>query len=130
MRDLHMLWAGLVGFLVDNLLSMILVPIGFFMANIDDQLKLDLTKPVHVLVALVVPSLMTLIGGGVAGYIAPNDARPAGAIVGGIGILMLTISMDTSVPYMLQYSIAQCVATIGAMIVADIVAQRKLRRRV
>ncbi len=129
MRGLRMVWAALTGWMVDYLLSFFIVNGGYALAGIKLSTDLNLTQPVHVLVALILPVALTLVGGGVAGALAPLDPTPAGALVGGMGLLfMATGALDLDDPHALAFIIAQCVAVIGAAAAATIVAHRRRSR--
>lgn len=127
MRGLRMIWAALTGWMIDYMLTFFVVGSGYAVAGITTNNDLDFSRPVHVLLGLILPVLMTLIGGGVAGAIAPQDATPAGALVGGIGLLMM-LGMDMSAKYTLATIIAQCVAVAGGAGVATLVARRQRKQ--
>jgi len=129
MRALRMVWAALVGYTVDYFLSIIFVSAGYALANIATPDDLTFAQPIHVMVGLVLPVLMTMVGGGVAGRLAPLDPTPAGALVGGIGLIeMATGMLDIGGPHALAFIIAQCVAVVGAAAVATFVAYRRRSR--
>ncbi len=129
MRGLRMVWAALTGWTVDYFLSFFVVGGGYALAGIKLPTDLNLTQPVHVLVALILPVAMTLVGGGVAGALAPLDPTPAGALVGGMSLLFMAAGdLDLDDPHALAFIIAQCVAVIGAAAVATIVAHRRRSR--
>ncbi len=129
MRGLRLVWAALTGWMVDYFLSYFIVGGGYALAGISISDDLNFTQPVHVLVGLVLPVVMTMIGGGLAGAMAPLDPTPAGALVGGIGLItMATGALDLDDPHALAFIIAQCVAVIGAAAVATLVAYRRRSR--
>jgi hypothetical protein len=129
MRGLQLLWAGIVGWMVDTLLTMLIVGGGMALAGIDTTDSLDFSRPVHILLGLVLPIMMTAIGGGVAGAIIPEDATPAGALVGGIGLLtMLMDGIDPDARHTLTFIIAQCLAVFAAALSANLVAARRRSR--
>jgi hypothetical protein len=129
MRGLRLVWAALAGWMVDSLLTTFIVGGGYALAGIDQPSDLNFTQPVHILVGLILPVVMTMIGGGVAGAMAPLDPTPAGALVGGIGLLMMAAGeIDMDQPHALAFIIAQCVAVFGAAAVATIVAHRRRSR--
>ena len=126
MRGLRMVWAALTGYIVDVFLSSLIVGGGYALANIAAPGDINFTQPVHVLVGLVLPVLMTMVGGGVAGALAPLDPTPAGALVGGLGLItMAAEGSDMYKPHALVFIIAQCVAVFGAAAVATLVARRR-----
>lgn len=129
MRVLRMIWAALLGWMVDYLLTSIFVGLAFAIIGLQSTDELNFAQPMHILVGLGLPVLMTMIGGGVAGATAPLDPTPAGALVGGIGLLMMsTGGIDMESRHALAFIIAQCVAVVGAAITATLVAHRQQRR--
>lgn len=129
MRGLRIVWAGLVGWMVDNLLTTFIVGGGMALANINQTAELDFTRPLHIILGLVLPILMTVIGGGVAGAVAPEDPTPAGALVGGIGLIMMSVEgLDMTAKHSLTFVLAQCGGVVGAAIAATVVAARRRSR--
>jgi hypothetical protein len=129
MRGLHLFWAATVGWVVDTLLTELIVGGGMALAGIETLESLDFSRPLHILLGLVLPVLMTAIGGGVAGWIVPEDATPAGALVGGIGLItMLAGGVDPEVRHMLTFIIAQCSAVFVAALAANMAAARRRSR--
>ena len=128
MRGLRMVWAALTGWMVDYLLSYFIVGGGYALAGINLPSDLNFAQPVHILVGLILPVAMTMIGGGVAGAMAPLDPTNAGALVGGIGLIDMAAGGMQDQPHALAFIIAQCVAVFGAAAVATIVAHRRRSR--
>lgn len=130
MRTLRMIWAGLLGYLVDLILSNLAVGLAWSAAGIGTYNDLRWSNPVHIIVGLVLPVLMTIVGGGVAGFAAPLDAVHAGALVGGLGLLSMAVSPETFTPgsHTLALIIAQSVATVLAMFGARIGAHWRKQR--
>jgi hypothetical protein len=129
MRGLQLLWAATVGWVVDTMLTILIVDGGMALAGIDTIDVLDFSRPLHILLGLALPILMTAIGGGIAGWIAPEDATPAGALVGGIGlILMLAAGIRPEERHTLAFIIAQCIAVVLAALTANLGAARRRSR--
>jgi hypothetical protein len=129
MRGLQLLWAATVGWMVDTLLTELFVRGGLALAGITTTELLDFSRPLHILLGLALPILMTAIGGGVAGWIAPEDATPAGALVGGLGLItMLAYGIDPTARHTLAFIIAQCIAVVIAALTANGVAARRRSR--
>jgi len=129
MRGLQLFWAATVGWMVDTLLTTLIVGGGMALAGITRTESLDFSQPLHILLGLALPVLMTAIGGGVAGWITPEDATPAGALVGGLGLIsMLADGVDPERRHMLAFIIAQCVAVFVAALTANAGAARRRSR--
>lgn len=128
MRTFRMIWASAAGWMTDYFLTMLIVPLGYAALSIDTPNDIQLTNPLHIVVALILPALMTMIGGGVAGRLALENPTPAGALVGGWGLLMLFDTPLEQNNFSLAMLITQCVATIGAALVATYIAKRTLQK--
>ncbi|HEY1013910.1 MAG TPA: hypothetical protein VGE07_14460 [Herpetosiphonaceae bacterium] len=136
MRGFRVLWAGATGYALD---SLILSPFLVFgtswpLAGLDNFADLNFSNPIHVLVGLILPVLMTVISGGVAGAMAPEDPRDAGALVGGFGLgVMALASLSDGFadygPYALAFIIGQCVGTVLAAVAAVMVANYRRRQQ-
>lgn len=132
MRTVWMFGAGLMGWMVDSILTSILSPGMQLLLNLDAQ-YFNLSDPKFWLAHIIIPMLCTVIGGGVAGRIAPHDAAPGGALVGGVGILLLLLYVVegpvTEPAHQIQvYAMAQVAATALAMVSAMLVARRYVQR--
>ncbi len=129
MRGLRLVWASIVGWFVDTLLTLLIVGTLFAILHIESDKELVFSNPWHVIVGIILPVLMTVIGGGVAGALASDDAFEAGALVGGWGLVLLLLDgVDQTDRYGLVWIVAQCVAVVAAGLAATLVA--RWRRRV
>lgn len=129
MRGLQLFWAATVGWMVDTLLTELIVGGGLALAGITTIELLDFSRPLHILLGLALPIVMTAIGGGIAGWIASEDATPAGALVGGLGLIsMLASGIDPEARHTLAFIIAQCIAVVVAALTANGVAARRRSR--
>ena len=129
MRLLRILLAGVSGFLVDSFLTSMVLVIGVPFLGLQDanQMQLDFDHPAQLVVLLILPMLMTVIGGALAGALAPLDAQPAGALVGGLGLIELAILGTGQSTNDLVGIIGQCVATILAAVAAVLMARYRMR---
>ncbi|ABX05732.1 MAG TPA: hypothetical protein DEF47_05665 [Herpetosiphon sp.] len=128
MRTFRMIWASAAGWMVDYFLTMLIVPLGYAALDISTISDIQLNNPLHIVVALILPALMTTIGGGVAGRLSLENPTPAGALVGGWGLLMLFDSPLEQNSFTLAMLITQCVATLGAALAANYIAKRTLQK--
>lgn len=132
MRGFRVLWAGVAGFLLDSMIltQFLVIGVSWPLARLDNYTDLSFSNPIHILVGLILPVLMTVIGGGVAGAIAPEDARDAGALVGGLGLLMMaTGDLSFYRQHVLAMIVSQCVATALAAVAAVMVANYRRRQQ-
>ena len=129
MRGLRLVWAALIGWWVDMVLTLLVVGTLDAIADITTQ-TLTLSDPLHVFIRVIIPIFMTMVGGGVAGRLMSTDAAAAGALVGGIGLLlMLDTGVDHADPYALVWIVAQCVAVVAAAGTALLVARRYTQKK-
>ncbi|GIV97720.1 MAG: hypothetical protein KatS3mg057_2377 [Herpetosiphonaceae bacterium] len=120
--------AGLIGFWIDITLTILISTVGFALLGISTPEQLQFSNPAHILVGLVLPAMMTMIGGAVAGALAMLNPQPAGALVGGFGLFLdLLMGSDPGAPHALTFLIAQCVATVLAALSATFAARYRLR---
>lgn len=123
--------AASIGYMLDRLITLIwqLFVISALYGINDIATQVEISRPDHVVIVLIVPALITVLSGGVAGYIAALDPMIAGALVGGIGLFSM-LGDDMSLYGSLgPYAIAgQCIATVLAAFVARYGAKRRLQK--
>ena len=108
-------WLSVVaGYLVDFMLSLLTVTIASWL-NPALGAELSFNSPSATLIALTLV-LATGVGGWVAGRLARGERVLHGALVGGIGIIMLLIqSLTDATPSLIAITL-QCVAVgVGAL---------------
>jgi hypothetical protein len=130
MRFVRILLAGYFGYCVDLVLTLILIYAGMAVMGIhvDDPARLPLNGPANIVLLVILPVLSTVVGGAVAGLVAPADPQPAGALVGGIGLIDWAVrGPDYSNPSEGTMIILQCVATLLAVFSAVLVARYRTR---